>query len=242
MKHAFEPSSLSAGSPETTTGFGVSQRPAKSAALLRSLLTAAIASTLALAAIAAPLLAARAPIAAFLLHSFFSGVCHQNPARSFVISGAPAAVCIRCLGIYTGAALGSLASIALGFAAGRARELRQISCCYAAPRSTRCGFSRKKAAFAAVVSGYIYRKSAVAYALAPRLFLGALLINIFDVAAETLHLHGNLPLLRFFAGILLGGAAGIVFCLRSGASPLPHLPVQVAGSEGGKRGRQHSFE
>ena len=38
---------------------------------------------------------------------FFSPVCHQDPARSFWIFGAPVAVCARCLGIYVGAALGA---------------------------------------------------------------------------------------------------------------------------------------
>ena len=38
---------------------------------------------------------------------FFSPVCHQDPARSFWIFGAPVAVCARCLGIYLGAAVGA---------------------------------------------------------------------------------------------------------------------------------------
>ena len=38
---------------------------------------------------------------------FFSPVCHQDPARSFWILGAPMAVCARCLGIYLGAAVGA---------------------------------------------------------------------------------------------------------------------------------------
>ncbi|MDP9262857.1 MAG: DUF2085 domain-containing protein [Acidobacteriota bacterium] len=38
---------------------------------------------------------------------FFSPVCHQDPARSFWIFGAPMAVCARCLGIYLGAAVGA---------------------------------------------------------------------------------------------------------------------------------------
>ena len=38
---------------------------------------------------------------------FFSPVCHQDPARSFWILGAPVAVCARCLGIYLGAAVGA---------------------------------------------------------------------------------------------------------------------------------------
>jgi uncharacterized membrane protein len=63
---------------------------------------------LALAPLAAPLLAASHPLAALFIRSFFSQLCHQNPARSLVIHGSPAAVCVRCLGIYCGAGLGML--------------------------------------------------------------------------------------------------------------------------------------
>lgn len=38
---------------------------------------------------------------------FFSPVCHQDPARSFWLFGAPVAVCARCLGIYLGSAVGA---------------------------------------------------------------------------------------------------------------------------------------
>ena len=70
---------------------------------------------LAVAPVAAPLLAGGHPLAALLIRSFFSQICHQEIARSFVIEGAPVAVCVRCLGIYCGAALGA----AMGVAAGR---------------------------------------------------------------------------------------------------------------------------
>jgi uncharacterized membrane protein len=63
---------------------------------------------LAAAAVAAPLLAAGHPLAALLIRGFFAQVCHQQIARSFVIAGAPVAVCVRCLGIYCGAAAGAL--------------------------------------------------------------------------------------------------------------------------------------
>jgi len=46
-----------------------------------------------------------ATIAAF---AFFSKLCHQRPDRSLIVFGSQTAVCIRCLGIYAGAALGSL--------------------------------------------------------------------------------------------------------------------------------------
>jgi len=57
--------------------------------------------------IAAPLLA-DAPWLALSIRRFFSIVCHQDPARSFWLAGAPVAVCVRCLGIYVGAAVGAL--------------------------------------------------------------------------------------------------------------------------------------
>jgi uncharacterized membrane protein len=59
----------------------------------------------ALAPLAAPFLAASHPLAALLIRSFFSRLCHQDPARSFMVEGSPVAVCVRCLGIYCGAAL-----------------------------------------------------------------------------------------------------------------------------------------
>ena len=65
---------------------------------------------LALAAspLAAPLLAPEHPLSALLVRNFFSALCHQNPARSFWLGGSPAAVCVRCLGIYFGVAIGSM--------------------------------------------------------------------------------------------------------------------------------------
>jgi len=60
---------------------------------------------LALAPVAAPLVAAGHPLVAVLIRSFFSGLCHQDPTRSFLVDGSPVAVCVRCLGIYCGAAL-----------------------------------------------------------------------------------------------------------------------------------------
>ncbi|SMO90957.1 DUF2085 domain-containing protein [Fodinibius sediminis] len=41
-------------------------------------------------------------------HQAFMPLCHQIPERSFWIAGQPMAVCSRCLGIYTGFALGWL--------------------------------------------------------------------------------------------------------------------------------------
>lgn len=39
-------------------------------------------------------------------HQSFSSLCHQIADRSFWISGQPMAVCSRCMGIYSGFALG----------------------------------------------------------------------------------------------------------------------------------------
>ena len=66
----------------------------------------ALPSALAIAALAAPLLSGH-PLAAWAIREFFSRVCHQEPARSFWLAGAPVAVCARCLGIYLGAAAGA---------------------------------------------------------------------------------------------------------------------------------------
>ena len=41
-------------------------------------------------------------------HQAFTGLCHQNPARSFWIDGQPMAVCSRCFGVYLGLLIGWL--------------------------------------------------------------------------------------------------------------------------------------
>jgi uncharacterized membrane protein len=115
---------------------------------------------LALAPLAAPLLAASHPLAALLIRSFYSRVCHQEPGRSFFIAGSAVAVCVRCLGIYCGVALGMLVRLGKGFAV--------------------------------------------------RLLAAALLMNLLDVGSGVLHLHGNVPVIRFLLGMLLGAAAGSV--------------------------------
>jgi uncharacterized membrane protein len=69
---------------------------------------AILALVLTLAPVAAPLLAASHPLAALLIRNFFSRLCHQDPRRSFVVDGSAVAVCVRCLGIYWGVAVGAL--------------------------------------------------------------------------------------------------------------------------------------
>jgi uncharacterized membrane protein len=115
---------------------------------------------LALAPLAAPLLAASHPLIALVIRSFFSRLCHQDPARSFVVQGSPVAVCVRCLGIYCGVALGAL------FRSAKTQGRRLLAV--------------------------------------------ALLLNLLDVTAGTLHWYGNLPLPRFLLGLILGMGAGAV--------------------------------
>jgi uncharacterized membrane protein len=121
---------------------------------------------LAVAPLAAPLLAAGHPMASLLIRSFFSRLCHQDPARSFVLEGAPVAVCVRCLGVYCGAAVSTLLRL---------------------------------------------RKTPATHLLAL-----ALLLNLLDVTAGWMHWHGNLPLPRFFLGLLLGTGAGALILLPQG--------------------------
>lgn len=65
-------------------------------------------AVLAGAAVVAPYVSASGySLFALAIFWFFSPVCHQDPARSFWILGAPVAVCARCLGIYLGAAVGA---------------------------------------------------------------------------------------------------------------------------------------
>lgn len=59
--------------------------------------------SLAAAAIAAPLFAARSsPLLAATLYALLSPACHQIPERSFHFMGHPWAACHRCSGIYLG--------------------------------------------------------------------------------------------------------------------------------------------
>jgi uncharacterized membrane protein len=43
------------------------------------------------------------------VYSFYSYLCHQNPARSFHLLGEPFAVCSRCFGVYFGILAGLIA-------------------------------------------------------------------------------------------------------------------------------------
>jgi uncharacterized membrane protein len=57
---------------------------------------------------AAPWLQGRAPLPGLWLRWLFAAACHQRPERSFIVWGAPLAVCARCVGIYAGAIPGAI--------------------------------------------------------------------------------------------------------------------------------------
>ncbi len=78
------------------------------------ILFAAFWGCLCIACIAAPILEAHGDrLIAPLFYALFAPVCHQNPARSFAVSGYPLAVCHRCSGIYLGLFLASLIPLEL---------------------------------------------------------------------------------------------------------------------------------
>jgi hypothetical protein len=70
---------------------------------------ALMASAWLLLLVAAPFLAA--PVAS-VLYAAGSLICHQLPERSFHLQGFQLPVCARCLGIYGGAAVGSVTGAA----------------------------------------------------------------------------------------------------------------------------------
>jgi uncharacterized membrane protein len=135
---------------------------------------------LALTPLAAPLLASSHPLVALLIRSFFSRLCHQDPGRSFMVDGSPIAVCVRCMGIYCGAAL---ASSLLDMGKVPARRLLAV----------------------------------------------ALALNLLDVASASFHWHGNLPVLRFLLGLVLGVGAGAVLLSPLSRSRVSLSPGDAAG-------------
>ena len=60
-------------------------------------------------------------------------------------------------------------------------------------------------------------------ALAARWLPLALLLNLLDVVTATVHWHGNLPLLRFSFGWLLGVGAGAVLSGAANFEIAPYL-------------------
>jgi uncharacterized membrane protein len=58
----------------------------------------------------------RPAVAAGLLVYVIGGtVCHQHPARSIHLSGAPMPVCARCTGLYAGGGLGIAAAVLMAY-------------------------------------------------------------------------------------------------------------------------------
>jgi hypothetical protein len=148
----------------------------------------------ALAPVAAPLLAGSHPLAALLLRDFFSRLCHQNPARSFLLEGSPVAVCTRCLGIYVGAAAGV--------------GLRAVS---RYPMQARfLGLSGQQSRHQPPPA-----HSSLRLEWGTLGFAVALLLNGLDVATEALRWHGNQPMFRFVLGLLLGSAVGFRAYVRT---------------------------
>ena len=45
------------------------------------------------------------------VYAAFGWVCHQEPERSWELTGRPLAVCVRCLGLYLGALAGSVVGL-----------------------------------------------------------------------------------------------------------------------------------
>jgi hypothetical protein len=200
---------------------------------------------LALAPLAAPLLAASHPLIALVIRSFFSRLCHQDPARSFVVQGSPVAVCVRCLGIYCGVALGALfrsakmpgaVSQLLWLHKGREESFslgeNHIGGrgspgfpAHGSHRGQSCAafFTESRVQFDGTTR--LHRKSGfdLHQLRNRRLLEGALLLNLLDVAAGMLHWYGNLPLPRFFLGLILGMGAGAVLFSTSNPKSARYL-------------------
>jgi uncharacterized membrane protein len=70
--------------------------------------------------LAAPFLPTPLSATVYVIGSF---ICHQRPERSFHLAGLQLPVCARCLGLYAGAAIGSVTALGLG----RIREPRTIA-------------------------------------------------------------------------------------------------------------------
>ena len=77
---------------------------------MRSIVLMALALLVA-AIVAAPLVAEASTAAAVPLYTAFSWVCHQRPQRTWHLGAYPLAVCVRCLGIYTGALAGAVSGL-----------------------------------------------------------------------------------------------------------------------------------
>ena len=90
--------------------------------------------TICAAAVSAPILASHAlSTAAGLVYLLFAPICHQLPARSFILVGHPLAVCHRCTGIYAGLFLSSFVHFDNYSPLGSQISLRVFVLCGSAP-------------------------------------------------------------------------------------------------------------
>lgn len=79
------------------------------------------------AVFAAPWLRSRGAGGAGFFYACFAPICHQLPARTFLLWGYPMAVCARCFGVYSGFAGGVLLYPFLrGFSAARLPALKML--------------------------------------------------------------------------------------------------------------------
>ena len=78
-------------------------------------MVAVVLALLSLAWLALLIAAPTAPTAlAAIVYAVGSFICHQRPERSFHIDAAQLPVCARCLGVYAGAAIGTLSRLVPG--------------------------------------------------------------------------------------------------------------------------------
>ena len=109
-------------------------KPLRLIPLLPRILLTVLWAALCAAFLGAPLLEASGHFrAAAILYAFFSPICHQDPARSFTLSGCQWAVCHRCSGIYFGLLLASLLPFKLTALVDQPRRRRLWVLCATIP-------------------------------------------------------------------------------------------------------------
>jgi len=76
--------------------------------------------------LAFPWLMPNLPVLGTGIALFFSQLCHQDPARSFVLAGTTLPVCARCLGFYLGGFAGIASYPAFGFGWRQGHRIKQL--------------------------------------------------------------------------------------------------------------------
>lgn len=76
--------------------------------------------------LAFPWLVPNLPVLGTGIALFFSQLCHQDPARSFVLSGTTLPVCARCLAFYLGGLAGIAIYPALGLRWRQGRHIKRL--------------------------------------------------------------------------------------------------------------------